>query len=185
MKNLKPKLIAFLAIGLVIGLVGGLAVGYTVAPKAVDTDTTALEQQTSQLQGQVSTLQNQIQEKDSQISNLISQIAELEQLLPPLTKGEWNTLKTFTGSASKTTELFYIPNETWRINWAYTGGSFAVFGFFVYPEGETAFYVESLSTMGSSQSDTTYIYQGTKSFYVKLVVANTDQWTLTIQAFVP
>ena len=182
---MEMKLIAFLTIGLVLGLIGGLAVGYTVAPKAVDTDTTALEQQINQLQGQVSTLQNQIQEKDSQISNLTSQIAELEQLVPPLTKGEWNTIKTFTGSASKTTEVFYIPSETWRINWTYTGGSLAVFGFFVYPEGETVLFVESLSTMGSSQSDVTYIYEGPESFYVKLIVANIDQWTLTVQAFVP
>jgi hypothetical protein len=182
---MEMKLVAFLTIGLVIGLICGLAVGYSVVPKAVDTDTTALEQQISQLQGQVSTLQDQIQEKDSQISNLTSQIAELEQLIPPLTKGEWNTIKTFIGSASKTTELFYIPSETWRINWTYTGGSLAIFGFFVYPEGETILYVESLSTMGASQSDVTYIYEGPESFYVKLVVANIDQWTLKIQAFVP
>lgn len=177
----KPALI----IGLVIGLIGGLAVGYIIAPKGVDSDTTALEQQISQMEGQINTLESQIQEKDNQISNLTSEIAELEQLVPPLTKGEWNTIITFTGSTDKTTELFHIPSETWRINWTYTGGSYAVFSFFVYPEGETTSYVEFLSAMGSSKSDVTYIYEGQDNFYVKLIAANIDPWTLTIQAFVP
>jgi len=174
-----------LVIGLVIGLIGGVTVGYLVAPKGVGTDTSALEQQISQLEGQVSTLESQVQEKDNQISDLTSQIAELERLVPPLTKGEWNTIIILTGSTDKTTELFHIPSETWRINWTYTGGSLAVFAFFVYPEGETLFYVESLSTMGSSLSDVTYIYEGQDNFYVKLIAANIDPWTLTVQAFIP
>jgi len=174
-----------LVIGLVIGLIGGVTVGYIVAPKGIGTDTTALEQQISQLEGQVSTLERQIQEKDNQISNLTSQIAELEQLVPPLTKGEWNTIITFTGSAYKTTELFHIPSETWRINWTYTGGSLALLSFYVYPEGETVFYVEALSMMGLSKSDVTYIYEGQDNFYVKLIAANIDPWTLTVQAFIP
>lgn len=174
-----------LAMGLVIGLICGVTVGYIVAPKGVDLDTTALEQQISQLEGQVNTLESQIQEKDNQISNLTSQITELEQLVPPLTKGEWNTIITFTGSTYKTTELFHIPSETWRINWTYTTGSSAVFSFFVYPEGETMSFVESLSAMGSSKSDVTYIYEGQDNFYVKLLAANIDPWTLTVQAFIP
>lgn len=173
-----------LVIGLVIGLVSGVTVGYIVAPKGVGTDTTALEQQISQLEGQISTLESQVQEKDNQISNLTAQITELEQLVPPLTKGEWNTIMTFTGSAYKTTELFHIPSETWRINWTYTGGSLAVFGFYVYPEGETVSYVESLSAMGSSKSDVTYIYEGQDNFYIELLAANIDPWTLTVQAFI-
>ncbi|TET20934.1 hypothetical protein E3J74_01335 [Candidatus Bathyarchaeota archaeon] len=174
-----------LVIGIVIGLIGGVTVGYLVAPKGVGTDTSALEQQISQLEGQVSTLESQVQEKDNQISNLTSQITELEQLVPPLTKGEWNTIITFTGSAYKTTELFHIPSETWRINWTYTGGSLAIFGFFVYPEGETVLPVETLSATGSSKSDATYIYEGQDNFYVKLLAANIDPWTLTVQAFIP
>lgn len=185
-------------VGTFIGLLGGLVVGYSFAPllqsaqeQVSQNQITDFQNQISDLQGQVDTLQNQIQEKDSQISTLTSQIADLEQqidvleqLVPSLTKGEWNTIVTFTGSASKTTELFYIPSGTWRINWTYTGGSLAVFGFFVYPEGETVMFVESLSTMGSSQSETTYIYEGLGNFYVKLVVS-VDQWTLAVEAFVP
>lgn len=180
------NLLIGVAIGLIIGLVIGLPVGYIVAGVGTGAEDIAdLQAEISDLEGQITTLQSQIDDKDSQIANLQSQIEELQQLVPPLTKGEWNTIITFTGSASRTTELFVIPSENWRINWTYTGGSLAVFGFFVYPEGETTLYVESLSTMGSSQSDVTYIYEGTDSFYVKLIVANIDEWTLTVEVFIP
>jgi cell division protein FtsB len=172
-----------LIIGIVIGLLIGLAAGYGAAPKGVDT--TELEQKISDLEAQVANLQNQVANKDTQIADLQAQIEELEALVPPLKKGEWNTITTFTGSTGKTTELFYIPSGTWRINWTYTNGALAVFGFFVYPEGETVLFVESLSTMGPSQSDTTYIYEGPGNYYIKLTVANIVEWTLTIEAFIP
>ena len=172
-----------IAIGLIIGLVIGMLLGYIVAPKGGDTS--ELEQQINQLEQQVTDLQNQLESKNAQISNLQSQIEELEALIPPLRRGEWNTIITFTGSTGKTTELFHIPSGTWRINWTYTGGELAVFGFFVYPEGETVMYVETLTTMGPSQSDTTYIYEGPGNFYIKLSAANIEEWALTIEAFVP
>ena len=180
-----------LVIGLIIGLVIGLVLGYAVLPLPAEVDTTELEQRISDLEGQVNTLQGEIDDKDNQITNLQSQIAELqsqieelEQLVPPLRKGEWNTIISFTGSTGKTTELFYIPGENWRINWSYTNGELALFGFFVYPEGETAMFVETLTSMGPSQSDTTYIYRGPGSFYITLSAANVEEWTLTIEAFV-
>ena len=174
-----------LAIGIMIGLIGGLAVGYIVTIQITGVDKAVLEQQISQLEEQVSAFESQVQEKDSQISNLTSQIAELEQLLPPLTKGEWNKITKFMGATSKTTELFHIPNETWRIIWGYVGESSAVFSFFVYPEGETESYVESLSTTGANQMDETYIYVGQENFYIKLIAANIDHWSLAVETFVP
>lgn len=172
-----------LMIGIIVGLLIGLAIGYGAAPKGVDT--TALEQRISDLEAQVATLQNQVADRDAQIASLQAQIEELEALVPPLTKGEWNTIITFTGSTDKTTELFYIPSGTWRINWTYTNGDLAAFGFFVYPEGETVLYVESVSADGPSQSDTTYIYEGPGNYYIKLLATNIVQWTLTIEAFIP
>mgnify|MGYP000672153955 CR=1 FL=1 len=193
-----------LAVGVIVGLVVGLILGYTVAPKGVDTS--KFEQQISQLQKQVKDLQNQLKSKDdqisklqnqldyknTQISNLQSQIADLqsqieklEALVPPLRKGKWNTIITFTGSTDKTTELFHIPSGTWRINWTYTGGELAGFSFLVYPEGETVMYIETLMTMGPSQSDTTYIYKGPGNYYIKVSAANIEEWTLTIETFVP
>lgn len=180
---MNKKVAIMLVAGLLIGLLIGLAIGYTASPGVVDTS--ELEQKIGNLEAQVADLQNQIMEKEALIESLEEQIEELEALVPPLTKGEWNTITTFTGSASKTTELFYIPSGTWRIDWSYVGGTLAVFSFFVYPEGETVMFVESLSTMGPSQSDTTYVYEGPDNFYIKLTCANIDQWTLTIEAFIP
>jgi len=192
-----------LAVDVIVGLVIGLILVYTVAPK--EADTSKFEQQISQLEKQVEDLQNQIKSKDtqifnlqnqlddkntkisnlqSQISDLQSRIKKLEALVPPLRKGEWNAIITFTGSTDKTTELFHIPGGTWRINWTYTGRELAGFSFLVYPEGEKVMYIETLMTMGPSQSDTTYIYKGPGNYYIKVSAANIEEWTLTIEAFV-
>ena len=173
----------YLIVGIIVGLLVGLGVGYAVAPKGEDT--AELQQRVSDLEAQVATLQNQVADRDAQIASLQAQIEELEALVPPLTKGEWNTITTFTGSTYKTTELFNIPSGTWRINWTYTDGELAALSFFVYPEGETVMFVGSLYTTGPSQSDTTYIYEGPDNFYIELTAANLDQWTLTIEAFIP
>jgi len=173
-------------LGVIIGLLGGLVSGYLVAPKG---DTSGLEQQIIDFTTQVSTLQGQVNDKNNQISNLQSQIStletqieELEQRVPPLQKGEWNTIATFTGSTSKTTELFSIPSDTWRIKWTYTGGSGTVFGFYAYPQGHSIFYEESLFTIGPSQSDTTYVYDGPDNYYLK--VTTDAEWTIIIEAFI-
>lgn len=186
-----------LAAGVIIGLFIGLILGYAMT--SMGTDISKFEQQISQLEkqvkdlrsqlkskdAQISNLQNQLISKNTQISDLQSQIEDLKALVPPLRKGKWNAIITFTGSTSKTTELFHIPSGKWRINWTYTGGQFAAFGFLVYQEGEKTMPVETLLTTGPSRSDATYIYKGPGNFYIKVSVANIEEWTLTIEAFVP
>jgi len=54
----------------------------------------------------------------------------------------------------------------------------------VYPEGETALYVESITHSDGSGSDTTYIYTGHDSFYVAVIAANLEGWTLEIEEYV-
>jgi len=176
--------------GIIVGLVIGLVLGYAVAPTGADTS--KLEQQIDQLEDQVKDLRDQLESKEEQVSNLQSQIfdlqlqiEELEELVPPLRKGEWNTIVTFTGSTEKTTELFHIPSDTWRINWTYTGWGSTLFGFTVYPEAKTIMCIETLMTMGPSQSDTTYIYEGPGNYYIKLTEVNAEEWELTIEAFIP
>ncbi len=96
---------------------------------------------------------------------------------------EWRDVITFTGQSDKTTQPFYISGSKWRINWVANAESpeFGVFGFFVYPEGETAMYVESVSHSGGSASDTTYIYKGKRSFYIKVLAANMRSWAIEVQ----
>ncbi len=163
-----------------------------------DSQITSLESQIGELKSQISTLKSTINEKngeishltnllktkDSQISELQSQIEELEKLIPPLKKGEWNSIINFTGAAEKTTELFYVPSSNWRIKWSYEGGEWAAFSFYVYPEGEDIFYVESITAEGPSKSDETYIYQGPGNFYIRVVAANIEKWRLEIEAYI-
>ena len=145
-----------------------------------------MEKQVSDLQKQIGALQSQINEKDATISSLKAEIEELKKLVPPLKKGEWNLITTFTGITSRTTELFYIPSNEWRIKWEFKGGSLAIFYFYVYPEGETVMPVEALvGVIGPSKSEVTYIYKGKGNFYIRLGTANVDSWTLTIEAFIP
>lgn len=96
---------------------------------------------------------------------------------------EWVKVQTFTGQGDKTTAPFHISGSEWRINWTAVPESpeFGGFGFFVYPEGETASYVESIDTPHGSGSDTTYIYEGKGNFYVKVFAANESSWTIEIE----
>jgi len=158
----------------------------------------SLEEELRTKTNQLNELQTKLNEKDdeitklktevtnlkSQIADLEAQIEELEKLVPPSVKGEWNLITTFTGLTSKTTSLFRIPSGYWRINWQFTGPSLSIFSFSVYLEGET-FYEESLMAMGPSKSDTTYLYLGPGNFYIEVEATLIEQWTLTVEAFIP
>lgn len=89
----------------------------------------------------------------------------MERLIPPLVKGELNTIITFDSTGDKTTELFYIPSDTWRINWTFSAGGAgsAVIFIDVYKHGENGFPNESASAVGGG-SHTTYIYEGFDNF---------------------
>ncbi len=114
-------------------------------------------------------------------------VTATETFIPYLEKGRWNTIAVFKGSTDKTTELFYIPSDVWRINWSYTGEEYHSFGFYVYPKGEE-FYIESLILFedeAGSKSDTTYIYEGPGYYYIKALCTNIREWTIIVEAFVP
>jgi len=96
---------------------------------------------------------------------------------------EWRDVIGFTGKGDKTTAPFHISGAKWRINWTVTEAvaGMGVFGFFVYPEGETVMYVESIMHSDGSASDTTYIYKGKGSFYIKVGAANLSSWTIEVE----
>ena len=94
--------------------------------------------------------------------------------------GAWREIIRFTGSVGRATEAFYVSSSMWRIRWSYSATDSVVFAFFVYPLGETALYVESVSSYKSSESSTTYIYKGSSNFYIKIIT--TAQYTIVIEA---
>lgn len=96
-------------------------------------------------------------------------------------KEEWKEIITFEGTEGRTTEVFSIPSNTWRIKWSYKGNEFAVFGFFIYPEGETKVFVDMIMATKPSAEDITYVYRK-GNFYLKIDCANLEGWKIVIEA---
>jgi len=95
---------------------------------------------------------------------------------------EWGQVQTFTGKGDKTTAPFHISGSKWRINWTVKAEEpkYAAFYLRVYREGETVGSVENISHDGVG-SDTTYIYEGNGSFYIRVGAANLKSWTIEIE----
>jgi len=97
---------------------------------------------------------------------------------------EWVTVKTFTGQTDKTTETFHISGAKWRINWEVETKSpdLGVFVFYVYPEGGTGYkFIEQIMHSDGDYSDTTYMYEGNGSFYLKVETSNLESWTIEVE----
>lgn len=91
---------------------------------------------------------------------------------------------TFTGSSGRTTPPFTITTSEWIIDWSYIPADpeypeWAGFYFFIYPRGETVDYVEALFSPGST-SGSTYSYAGPGEYYVEVLAANLESWTIII-----
>jgi len=178
-----------LLIGLVIGLVIGLGMGYAFTPEA---DSTELERQISDLKGQVSSLQGQVDKKDSQIrtlqsqiSDLTKQVEELQTLLGPIERGSWDLIETFSGKSGVTTDYFYVAGTELRINWTWSSSAeeHAGFNICLYREGQTTW----TSFLFDLQKEGTNYVHNIKSarYYLEIFEANLDQWTVTIEVWIP
>lgn len=90
---------------------------------------------------------------------------------------------TFIGASDKTTAPFEVTTIEWVIDWSYIPDpeypEYAVFGFYVYPRGETVMYVEAV-LFPESTSGTTYSYAGIGEYYIAVGCANVQSWEITI-----
>jgi len=90
---------------------------------------------------------------------------------------------TFTGSSMQTTSPFEVTTKEWIIDWSYIPDyeypEYAVFGFFVYPRGETVDFVEAMMSPGST-SGSTYSYAGPGEYYIEVHCANIQSWEITV-----
>jgi hypothetical protein len=107
-------------------------------------------------------------------------------ILPYAYAANWQTVTTITGSTDQTTATFNIPAQEWRLQWSYTPDpqypQYSALYIYVYPQGETAAYIDEVHASGNAQtSSTEYIYQGSGSFYLKILDANIPSYTITIQ----
>ncbi|MGA8905219.1 MAG: hypothetical protein WB661_09455 [Candidatus Bathyarchaeia archaeon] len=99
-------------------------------------------------------------------------------------QGEWKTISTVTGSASKDTADFTAPTNYWRIVYTIQAQNgleqYASFTIFVYPSSETQSFVAS-AALFKSGTDTTYIRAGPGDFWIKVIAANLVSWTIEVQ----
>jgi hypothetical protein len=88
---------------------------------------------------------------------------------------------TFTGQGPKETAAFHVTSSSFTVEWTTQSDNpeYAVFGFFVYPEGETAAYVCEANFDGVG-SDSTVCPAGPGDFYVKALAGNLTSWRLDI-----
>lgn len=91
-------------------------------------------------------------------------------------------LKHLLGKDGKTTAPFHISGSKWRVHWTVEAEEpeYAMFDFWVYPKGETVGYVEHISQDGVG-GDTTYIYEGNGSFYIKVFAVFLKRWTIKLE----
>jgi len=93
----------------------------------------------------------------------------------------WKTIATFSGiSQGGTTDPFYIPGVTWRIQFSYRGDDSATFKFWVCQDSVD---VDARTFYGPSQTRTLDINAGAGSFYLQIFCGNIWEWTLTVEAF--
>ena len=212
---MEMKLLAIALVALIVGLGAGYAVGNIGGGSSANNMQIAtLQQQVTTLQGQVSTLngtinslqsqisakdssiadlQSQITSKNSQISSLNSQvtnltntITQLQAQIPPLNKGAWNLIETFTGgNADMVTDFFYISGADVRVNWTWTSShmEFAMFSIYLYKQGESIY---TSSIMADSPAGYTYVHSlASAYYYLDISGANIDSWTVTVEMWVP
>jgi len=96
---------------------------------------------------------------------------------------DWRQVTTFNGVEGKTLPVFTVRSSEWRIRYSWEGGESVWFSFVVYPEGETVMYVEMVMADKSSGEDVTYIYSGAGGYYIQVVAANLDGWSLTVEDY--
>ena len=102
------------------------------------------------------------------------------------TPGTWREVAVFKGVADKTTDLFEIKGNRFRLTWRIEGANdLTGLSIFCYPEGETKIFVGvPVHVSGSKQiSDTTIIYSGPGKFYLVILAANLDGWQIIVEDF--
>lgn len=109
-------------------------------------------------------------------------IASKPQPPPSYDRGEWVQIVAFNGSKSNTTEVFHVPHGTFRTHYSYSGGQWARFLYYVYPEdGEEGHRIRP----SGSKTSGSHIHDGPGTFYIKTIAGAVEEWTITVEAFIP
>ena len=91
-------------------------------------------------------------------------------------------VQTFTGSGIKETQPFTVTGDTWRLRYDFQSTTpdqqFSSFDLSVYKTGNTI--PESVITLESPGSDTSYVNAGAGTYYLSIGSANAT-WTVTVE----
>lgn len=96
----------------------------------------------------------------------------------------WETITTFTGASGTTTDYFNVPTDEWKLTWTFTPDpkypEYSSLGGFVYPrDGEM--YADYFDADDKQTSGTIYIHEGSREYYLKIMCANLQSYTITIE----
>jgi len=97
----------------------------------------------------------------------------------------WTTVKSFIGKGGTTTPAFSISGSKWRIIWTVDAqnSQYAVFDILVYPKDNPGLLTERISYSKGMSGDTAYIDEGGRDYYLKIIVANLANWTVTVEDY--
>jgi len=97
--------------------------------------------------------------------------------------GQWNEIATWTGSASRTTELFSVPSLQIRITWDLDTGEISAFYISLYEQGD-AYPTDSWLDVSAQPQGETMAYINPGAYYLDFDVINCD-YTVTVEVYVP
>jgi hypothetical protein len=108
-----------------------------------------------------------------------------ELLIPVSGDGEWQRIKTFTGTANDTTTQFPISGTGWRICWAIDTlyPEYATFDIFVYRKGVQTTFEQKFSHTGTDNAGTVLIEQGAGTYYMKVIATNLYRWSIAVEDY--
>ena len=92
---------------------------------------------------------------------------------------ELETVLTFSGSASRNTNLFYVPVNQIKISWDLNVGQYSSFTIYLYEEGGYI-WTDNWSSLDAQPQGDTYAYINPGYYYIEFSVYNCD-YTVTVE----
>jgi Lamin Tail Domain len=102
----------------------------------------------------------------------------------PANEPGWATVKSFSGQDGTTTPAFHISGSKWRIIWAVDvqDPKLAVFNILVF-NSTANMLINSIAYTEGVGIDTVSIGQGRDDFYLKIIAANLNKWSIDVEDF--
>ena len=97
--------------------------------------------------------------------------------------GQWNTIKTWVGSADRFTELFSVPSQQIRISWDLNTQQYSHFTIWLYKQGDT-YYTEGWLSVDEQPQGETMAYVEPGIYYLEFSVSDCV-YSVTVEVYIP